>query len=181
MGFAGVVRYRGLRIGGISGIFDKHHYNQGNGNVLQHCDCVLHINPTFCMVHYAVAHFEAPPYTPNTLRSVYHTRSIDIHRLLCLQDDIRDSSSPLDIFVSHDWPLNVCHHGDLGRLLAIKPYFREDIEKGELGSPALATVLQTLQPSLWFAAHLHVKFEAVVAHHDKATHFLALDKVIMGR
>lgn len=129
----------------------------------------------------SIAHFEAPPYTPNTLRSVYHTRSIDIHRLLCLQDDICGKNNPLDIFVSHDWPVGVYHHGNLGRLLAIKPFFREEIEKGELGSPALATVLHNLQPSLWFAAHLHVKFEATVAHRDKVTNFLALDKVIAGR
>eukprot|EP01031_Cornospumella_fuschlensis_P032663 gene32663-39489_t len=156
LGISGVVRFKWLRIAGISGIFDKRHYDQ--------------------------PHFEAPPYTPNTLRSVYHTRSIDIHRLACLQEETRESRKPVDIFISHDWPLGVYDHGDVRRLLAIKPFFREDIDKGELGSPALASILQTLRPGFWFAAHLHVKFEAIVAHQDgKLTQFLALDKVIKGR
>ncbi|XP_060114162.1 lariat debranching enzyme [Heteronotia binoei] len=55
LGYAGVVKYRGLRIGGISGIFKSHDYRRG--------------------------HFECPPYNQNTLRSVYHVRNIEVFKL----------------------------------------------------------------------------------------------------
>lgn len=37
-------------------------------------------------------------------------------------------------------------------------------ERGELGSPPNLELLNALQPSYWFAAHLHCKFAAVVPH-----------------
>lgn len=72
-------------------------------------------------------------------------------------------------------------------------------ERGDLGSPPNQQLLETLQPDYWFAAHLHVKFPAVVQHRpqqqqqqhedaaaagstaDRATRFLALDKCLPGR
>jgi lariat debranching enzyme len=42
MGFAGVVWYGGIRVAGMSGIFDKKHYRLG--------------------------HYESPPYSADTLR-----------------------------------------------------------------------------------------------------------------
>ncbi len=69
----------------------------------------------------------------------------------------------------------------------------------QLGSPAAATVLGMLRPSYWFSAHLHVKFAAIVRHHDdeskvdecdskapgekgiQVTRFLALDKCLPNR
>ncbi|XP_023591763.1 lariat debranching enzyme isoform X2 [Trichechus manatus latirostris] len=54
-GLAGVVKYRGLRIGGISGIFKSHDYRKG--------------------------HFECPPYNSSTIRSIYHVRNIEVYKL----------------------------------------------------------------------------------------------------
>ena len=72
-------------------------------------------------------------------------------------------SSP-DIFLSHDWPAVIVHHGNLPQLLRAKPFFRADVDSGRLGSPPLAGLLGTLRPEWWFAAHLHVRFEARVKH-----------------
>lgn len=52
----------------------------------------------------------------------------------------------------------------------------------KLGSPPLKFVLNTLQPSYWFAGHMHCRFEALVKHKGlKTTKFLALDKCLPGR
>ncbi|XP_021492273.1 lariat debranching enzyme isoform X2 [Meriones unguiculatus] len=55
LGLAGVVKYRGVRIGGISGIFKSHDYRKG--------------------------HFECPPYNSSTIRSIYHVRNIEVYKL----------------------------------------------------------------------------------------------------
>ncbi|KAI9491745.1 lariat debranching enzyme, C-terminal domain-containing protein [Zychaea mexicana] len=56
LGHAGVVNYKGLRIGGVSGIFKQHDYTTG--------------------------HYERYPYNPSDLRSVYHVREYDVRKLL---------------------------------------------------------------------------------------------------
>ena len=45
------------------------------------------------------------PYTDSTMRSIYHVRDFETYRLLQLQQHT-------DIFLSHDWPLNVAWQGD---------------------------------------------------------------------
>lgn len=173
LGFAGVVRFGGLRIAGVSGIFHSQHYRRG--------------------------HYERPPYSEDTMRSVYHLREVEVYRMLLLSADRkRQQRNPIDIFISHDWPQGIWDYGDCRTLLKVKPYFREDMHSGKLGSPPLMGLLQQLQPSYWFAAHLHVKFAAVMPHLDmeadggadeqaiprqkqRTTKFLALDKVLPGR
>lgn len=55
MGYAGVVRFGGLRIGGLSGIYKGPDYLKG--------------------------HFEKSPYSGETARSVYHVRNLEVFRL----------------------------------------------------------------------------------------------------
>ena len=154
LGAAGVVRFRGLRIGGLSGIFKEYSFRK--------------------------PHWERPPYNPaNSLRSVYHVRQVDVARLLSLsppkdaQDaaegelDRRTLGKRLDIMLTHDWPQGIEHHGDLQGLLRKKPFFRNDIQNNELGNPAGRDILLHLKPRHWFAAHLHVKFEATLHHENK--------------
>ena len=106
------------------------------------------------------------------MRSIYHVREYNIRRLSLvgafpLQYAFAEIASKLskpDIFLSHDWPQSIEQYGDTQGLLRKKPFFRQDIDSGHLGSPPLMGLLQTLRPDWWFSAHLHVRFEAVVKH-----------------
>ena len=149
LGAAGVVRFGGLRIGGLSGIYKSHDFAKGR--------------------------YEMPPYDKGTLRSVYHVRNVEVYRMKCLRTRARASSEetsegdnqtrrPLDIMLSHDWPRGIERHGDTASLLRKKKFFRQEVEDNTLGSPANEDVLHTIKPRWWFSAHLHVKFEATVRH-----------------
>lgn len=92
-----------------------------------------------------------------TFRSIQNLR-IKGHTMRLLQ------LSSTDIFISHDWPQGIEHHGDLDDLLRRKPFFRRDIESGNLGSPPGMQLLRKLKPHWWLSAHLHCRFEATVVH-----------------
>ncbi|KAG0570744.1 hypothetical protein KC19_6G184600 [Ceratodon purpureus] len=62
LGFAGVVKFGGVRIGGLSGIFKQGDYRKG--------------------------HFERVPYNDSDIRSVYHVREYDVKKLLQLEGAI---------------------------------------------------------------------------------------------
>lgn len=131
LGFGAVVKFGGLRVAGLSGIFKGHDYKKG--------------------------HFEAPPYDRSTQRSTYHIRDFDIARMLQVTPEP-------DIFVSHDWPQGIYHHGNVQQLIRKKSFLAQEIRDNSLGSPPLRTVLETIRPKYWFSAHLHVKFPAVYKH-----------------
>ena len=107
--------------------------------------------------HYKLGHYERLPYNDSSLRSVYHVRSYDVFKLSLL------SPNPA-VFISHDWPSGIVDHGDKEGLLRAKPFFRDDIAKGQLGNPHMMGLLKRLQPAWWFSAHLHVRFQAEVDH-----------------
>ncbi len=133
LGACGVVSYRGIRIGGISGIYKSFDYTMG--------------------------HHERFPLDRRAVKSIYHVRNVDVERAKRLA-----KSSPLDVFVSHDWPQGIEQHGNTSELIRRKPYFRDEIERNDLGSPANRDILNTIQPKHWFSAHLHVMFHATVVH-----------------
>jgi len=153
MGYSGVVKFGGLRIGGISGLYNEREYDLG--------------------------HYERPPYDHSAMRSIYHYRRMETFKLAQLQ-------SPLDIFISHEWPTGIYHYGDTAALLRTKPYFKDEINKNILGAKPLEDLLFKLQPARWFSAHLHVHFEAQVPHPQlngptRVTQFMALDKCLPRR
>ncbi|KAH9259963.1 hypothetical protein BASA81_001723 [Batrachochytrium salamandrivorans] len=168
LGIAGCVKLTpSVTVCGLSGIYDKRDLHKGR--------------------------FELVPYDRNSERSIYHTRQFDANRLFLLP-----SSKPVNFFLSHDWPVNVVPKGTsrTEQLLRKKPFFRQDVDKGELGSPVLRDLLCKIRPQYWFSAHLHVKFATeVVEEHDsnpddlaleeeeepRTTKFLALDKIVKGR
>jgi len=149
LGFAGVVNVGGVRIGGLSGIFNGRHYSQG--------------------------HHECPPFSDDTMRSVYHIRELEVFKL-------RQLGKPLDIFLSHDWPQHIAKHGNTQKLFRRKAFLQSEVADGSLGSPPARELLDKLQPRYWFSAHLHTKFAAVVHHAGgAATKFLSLDKCLPNR
>ena len=118
-------------------------------------------------------HWERVPYNNAAMRSVYHVREYNVRRLslvrapaVCVASADRAQLSSPAIFLSHDWPQAIEHHGDLRALLRRKPFFRADVDSGALGSPPLMGLLRQLKPQWWFAAHLHVRFEAAVLHEE---------------
>lgn len=106
-------------------------------------------------------HHERNPLGADGIRSVYHVREHDIARISAF-----GRQYAVDIMVSHDWPAGISRFGDQEGLLRYKPLFRSDIESNRLGNPAAMNVLMHVQPRFWLAAHLHVKFAAVVRHAD---------------
>lgn len=59
LGAASIVNFGGVRIGGLSGIYNSRHYHSG--------------------------HYERPPFNDDEMRSFYHIRELDVFRLLQLR------------------------------------------------------------------------------------------------
>lgn len=62
LGFAGVIKFGGVRIGGLSGIFKARDYRSG--------------------------HYERAPYDNNDMRSIYHIREFDVNKLLEVKEPL---------------------------------------------------------------------------------------------
>lgn len=136
LGAAGVINVAGLRIAGLSGIYKQQDYTCGR--------------------------FERPPYDNSTMRSIYHVRELEVYQMSHLQS--QDPERKVNVFLSHDWPRGIEQYGDVATLVRRKPFFQQEIQSNTLGSPAGELLLHTLRPAYWFAAHLHVKFAALVRH-----------------
>ena len=79
------------------------------------------------------------PLDESAKRSIYHIREYEI-----LKGTLIDQK--IDIVMSHDWPLEAVKHGDYETLSTIKPFFAEEIARGELGNPSTGYLLTKLKP-----------------------------------
>ncbi|KAK5115603.1 hypothetical protein LTR85_009774 [Meristemomyces frigidus] len=135
MGAANVLRLGPLRIAGMSGIWKGYNFRK--------------------------PHFERLPYNESDMKSVYHTRELDIRKLLQIRTQV-------DVGISHDWPKGVEWKGNWKQLFRYKKHLEDDAKTGQLGSVAAQQVIYRLRPRYWFSAHLHCKYAAVVEYGDKA-------------
>lgn len=132
LGRTSVIWYKGLRIGGMSGVYWKKDF--------------MNLAPQSYNF----------PYDRSTIRSIYHYRKDDYLKLYLMR------KSNKMIMISHDWPEGIYDNGDVKKLLKNKPFFREDIKNHCLGSPFNMELLKVIQPNYWFSAHLHVRFVATI-------------------
>ncbi|KRZ10835.1 Lariat debranching enzyme [Trichinella pseudospiralis] len=125
--------------------------------------------------NYLRGYFENDLFNSDQMRSVYHVRNLDVFRL-------KQLAQPIDVLLTHDWPRGIEHFGNKEELFAKKRFLFLDSQQGELGSLPSYELLAMLKPKYWFAAHMHVKFAALVPHENESfTKFLALDKCLRGR
>lgn len=147
MGRTSVIWYKGLRIGGISGIYYKSDFMQ-------------------------LAPNEYPiPFNHSNIRSIYHYRKDDYFKLKLL-----DTSNKM-IFTSHDWPEGIYNYGSVNKLLKMKPFFTNDVKTHSLGSPFNMELLKSIKPNYWFSAHLHVRFVANIDWNKKRVNSVSHEKV----
>jgi lariat debranching enzyme len=110
---------------------------------------------------------------------MYHFREFELAKLKLFNQNI-------DIFTSHEWPTCATsrlprHARNLQSLLKVKPYFKNEVNSGQLGSKNLTDLLDCLKPRYWFSAHLHCHFNSLIPSQDKHVEFQALDKPIPRR
>lgn len=133
LGASGMVTYKNvLKIAGLSGIYNARDYHSPR--------------------------VEKVPFTPHSVRSIYHIRKHEVDKLKLLKNQ------RIDLMMSHDWPAGIERYGNLKSLLQKKKFFKEDIDRGQLGSPPAMEVLKAVRPGQWLSAHLHVRYTATLKH-----------------
>lgn len=120
LGRAGVVQIGDLRIGGNFHIINwqSRYSNKQHPSFKCFLLCLITgISGIFKGHDYTHGVWESVPYNPQSLRSVYHIRSLDVFRLNQLKDKVH-------IMLSHDWPCGITDYGDKETLISKKPFFR---------------------------------------------------------
>lgn len=162
MGFCNIIKYKGLKLCGVSGIVN---------------DFNLYKNREFGFSQNKG--LEQTQWWRMNKVSSYHVRFFEVLPLLLYEND------DVDFVMTHDWPQNVFHNEDPeieNRLLKIKPFFRDDIKSGKLGSNLYDKIMDNLRPEIWFSAHLHVKYNTTINYENgDSTQFVALDKLMPRR
>lgn len=162
MGFCNIIKYKGLKLCGISGIVnDSNVYKDREFGFSQSKG------------------LEQTQWWRLNKVSSYHVRFFETLPLLLYEEN------DIDFVMTHDWPQNVFHNEDPeieNSLLKIKPFFRDDIKSGKLGSTLYDKIMDNLRPEIWFSAHLHVKYNTTIEYENgDSTQFVALDKLMPRR
>ncbi|KAK9834519.1 hypothetical protein WJX74_003551 [Apatococcus lobatus] len=158
LGNAGIVNFGGVRIGGLTGIFNQRHYRMG--------------------------HFEVPPYTESSMRSAYHVRELDVWRLMQLRQplDVFLSHDWPSRIADHGNKAQLCRYkkflakeimdGSLGSPPAAQ--LLKELQPAYWFSAHMHVKFPAVVP--------HAAPHASRASDQPAcTHFLALDKCLPGR
>ena len=69
---------------------------------------------------YEKGHFEVSPYGEREKKSCYHIRKYDVYKMLQVKE-------PMDVFLSHDWPLGIEQYGDTKGLIHKKKFFAKEV------------------------------------------------------
>ncbi|CCD24042.1 RNA lariat debranching enzyme NDAI_0C03820 [Naumovozyma dairenensis CBS 421] len=141
LGYSNVIWFKGVRIGSLSGIYKKWDVDR--------------VRPNY-------SDLERFNTWQKNVRNLYHVRKHDLVPLFMIRQNV-------DLMLSHDWPSGVVYYGDMQRLLKFKPFFKNDIQAKELGSPLNWQLLKDLQPKWWLSAHLHCRYEARIRHTKRKT------------
>ncbi|RKP28774.1 hypothetical protein METBISCDRAFT_20206, partial [Metschnikowia bicuspidata] len=99
------------------------------------------------------------PFSRDALTSAYHVKPKAFLKFML--------SGLSDIVLTHDWPLGVWQSGNSAQLQRHKPFLKNDMASGALGSPLAADAFKHLRPRYWFSLHLHTRFTAVVKHQER--------------
>jgi hypothetical protein len=160
LGHAGSVIVNGIRISGASGIYKSHDFHKGMG-------CSNYALDFTVLIQRApnTGHFERVPYDRSTVRSAYHTRKYDIHRLshLTPRATSDENNDQVDIFLSHDWPIGVTRFGDEKTLLRKKQFFTEEVSFGSVHLVARVAHRLNGCVSRSIGPYKHPRFPALVA------------------
>lgn len=135
LGEFGSIWYKGLRITGISGVYNERSFRESLS------DSTIDQFPL--------------PYDSKSLKSVYHIRAKQYIKMLLIGHS--------HIAISHDWPRNVWDHGRKNPFKK-KPWLEADRKISKLGNPLMENALNLNRPSYWFSLHLHMDLEARVTH-----------------
>lgn len=149
MGKTGIVNFKGIKIAGLSGIFNEKSYYKG--------------------------FYENRDLLKNDLSqkiSIYHVREYDVAKLNMYNKQI-------DIFISHDWPQGVIDEKDKEKIVKIKKAWMNEVYDETLGSGPSRYLMNKLKPKYWLAGHMHYYYRNKISHNKfESTEFIALDKII---
>jgi lariat debranching enzyme len=72
---------------------------------------------------YEKGHYEIVPLDAYQKKSIYHIRHYDVYKMLQIRE-------PIDIFLSHDWPLGIERYGNTAELIKKKSFFKAEVSFG---------------------------------------------------
>jgi len=154
MGYSNVIRYNGLRIGGLSGMNDKLFDHLYKTDIVK------------------AGYFERLPFDQRDRRSVCYTRYLDVYRMLQVKNGV-------DIMFTFDWPLDVL--GDKQSTIQCQRKLPFAFQNGDLfndlGNEMYKNVLDQVMPKHWFAGKVKLNLNKTYRHNlSTVTEFHSLNK-----